>query len=579
MPNGADGERFAGLGMLASALAGRPVAVDAAAPGRPAWTDGETVFVDRVGAPRTPATRSVAVQASLIAAGSLDPDVVGALVRHRRLADRYLAVEGHRALSANRALLPDVLAASADPGIGGLSDCAATSLTLARRREGPPDAPPSFGTIEPRKILAASVAAARVAEQRGAGHVPRRQSSGALEEFDEDDPDNWDDTDDPDLFSSPVGGGGAVGKWLKKLLSSARKTGGDAAGPPGADAPTHRTMSTTRGAHAVSSQAATSAEEVADIKTDGVKYPEWNAKRKKLPARLVHRPGGRAGVKAHATPADRGRHQRAAPARAPRYRPASPSPPASGRRHRHRRRGRGAGRDAWPARCPTRRVYIDSLRRTPRPRRCWCCSTSRARPPSRAPSGARCTSTSARRPRADRRRCTISATGWRSTPSTRRGAPRCSWCRSSGSTTTSTPQVIGRLDSLEPGAYTRLGAAIRHGSAVLEDRRRHVAAPAGRAVRRLRLRPRLRAALRRGRRPPRAGRGAPPRDRLRVPQRRRRHRRRRAAPGVRQRRPTPRSRAPSSSPGIVGPLFRSALRSAEVRRRVARRLGTGQVSR
>ena len=31
-------------------------------------------------------------------------------------------------------------------------------------------------------------------------------------------------------------------------------------------------------------------------------------------------------------------------------------------------------------------------------------------------------------------------------------------------------RVIRRLNSLEPGAYSRLGAAIRHGSAVLEAR-------------------------------------------------------------------------------------------------------------
>ena len=41
------------------------------------------------------------MQASLIAAGSLDPDVVRPLVRHPRLARRYLAIEGHRALVAN----------------------------------------------------------------------------------------------------------------------------------------------------------------------------------------------------------------------------------------------------------------------------------------------------------------------------------------------------------------------------------------------------------------------------------------------------------------------------------------------
>ena len=34
------------LGLLASALAGRTVAVAPADPGEPAWTDGNTVFVD-----------------------------------------------------------------------------------------------------------------------------------------------------------------------------------------------------------------------------------------------------------------------------------------------------------------------------------------------------------------------------------------------------------------------------------------------------------------------------------------------------------------------------------------------------
>ena len=72
-----------------------------------------------------------------------------------------------------------------------------------------------------------------------------------------------DDTDDPDLFTSPVGGGGFIGKWLKKMLSSARKTG-SGGGPPGADNPTHRTNSAKRGAQAVSSLAAAPSEDVDD---------------------------------------------------------------------------------------------------------------------------------------------------------------------------------------------------------------------------------------------------------------------------------------------------------------------------
>src|SRR5258708_5450804 len=107
--------------MLASALAGRPVAVAPLDPGEPSWTDGQVVYVDPSARPRAN-LESVAVHASLIAAESLDPDVVGPLVRHPRLARRYLAVEGHRALTTNGHLLPGVLMSLADPEVAGRSD-------------------------------------------------------------------------------------------------------------------------------------------------------------------------------------------------------------------------------------------------------------------------------------------------------------------------------------------------------------------------------------------------------------------------------------------------------------------------
>ncbi|MGE2730612.1 nitric oxide reductase activation protein NorD [Mycolicibacterium vaccae] len=277
MPTGGAGERLSGLSLLASALAGRAVAVDAADPGKPAWTDGETVFVDPSAGPRARA-EAVAVQASLIAAGSLAPEVMGPLTRHRRLARRYLAVEGQRALLANQALLPAALTRSADRRVAQLSDSAQASLAIARSGEPLEDPPARFGTIQPRKVLAVHAAAAKEADRETVAHVPRRDASRELEELG--DEDDVDESDDPDLFSSPVGGGGALGKWLKKLLSSARKTGADGSGPPGADSPTHRTNSTTRGLHAVSSLASVATEDVADVRTEGVKYPEWNAERK-----------------------------------------------------------------------------------------------------------------------------------------------------------------------------------------------------------------------------------------------------------------------------------------------------------
>lgn len=238
------GNRLQGLGMFASALAGRPVAVAPLDPGEPSWTDGQIVFVDP-SARRRANLESVAVHASLIAADSLAPDVVGALVRHPRLARRYLAIEGHRALAAIGDLLPGVLNSLADPEMASRSDSPASSLSIASGKDALDDPPTEFGVIRAKKVVAANGRAATQVDPESAGHVPRRESKEALEELDHGE---VDDTDDPDLFTSPVGGGGFIGKWLKKMLSSARKSGGSGGGPPGADSPTHRTNSANRGA-------------------------------------------------------------------------------------------------------------------------------------------------------------------------------------------------------------------------------------------------------------------------------------------------------------------------------------------
>jgi nitric oxide reductase NorD protein len=271
-----DGDRLQALGMLASALAGRPVAVVPVGPGEPSWTDGQSVFIDPSAHARAN-LESIAVHASLIAAGSLDPDVVGALVRHPRLAMRYLAVEGHRALVENRDLLPGVLNRLADPEMASRADSPASSLSIASGKDAVDVPPAAFGVIRAKKVFAADSRAAELVDHETPLHVPRSESKEALEELDDGE---VDDTDDPDLFTGPVGGGGFIGKWLKKMLASARKTG-SGGGPPGADAPTHRTNSANRGAFAVSSTASVSSEDVPHIKPGRFRYPEWDANRKR----------------------------------------------------------------------------------------------------------------------------------------------------------------------------------------------------------------------------------------------------------------------------------------------------------
>jgi nitric oxide reductase NorD protein len=458
------GDRLQALGMFASALAGRPVAVAPLDPGEPSWTDGQIVFVDPSARPRAN-LESVAVHASLIAADSLAPDVVGALIRHPRLARRYLAVEGHRALAAIGDLLPGVLMSLADPEMASRSDSPAASLSIASGKDVLDDPPAEFGVIRAKKVVAANGRAATQVDHESAGHVPRRDTKEALEELDDGE---VDDADDPDLFTSPVGGGGFIGKWLKKMLSSARKSGGSGGGPPGADSPTHRTNSANRGAYAVSSTATVNTEEAGDITPDGFTYPEWDANRKKYRPDwcTVHEVEPQ--IKASATQAI----DDAIGVRRPLARLGMGL-------HRRHRQSQGDDIDidaAVEARVevmagsvPDEAVYLDSLRR----RRDLSVlllldvSGSTAEPGTvgrtvhQQQRAAIANLTVALHDLGDR----VALYAYYS-----QGRAAVNMVPVKRFDDHLDARMIRRLNSLEPGAYSRLGAAIRHGSAVLEAR-------------------------------------------------------------------------------------------------------------
>jgi hypothetical protein len=264
------------LGMLASALAGRTVAVAPADPGEPAWTDGNTVFIDA----STCAGRqleSVTVQASLLAGGGLEPDLVRKLIRRPALARRYLAVEGQRALAANEELLPFPARSLIDLDLAARADSPAGSLAVATGRDAIDDPPGSFGVIRPRNLLSTHAAAQR---WEPGVHAPRRESQKALAEL-EDATDEPDDEDVMDPFSSPVGGGGAAGNLLARLMSRVRQLSGG--GPPGADSPTHRSHKGIRGAGAVTSTASAPSDidDAENRDGQGRKYPEWDVHRRR----------------------------------------------------------------------------------------------------------------------------------------------------------------------------------------------------------------------------------------------------------------------------------------------------------
>lgn len=261
--------------LLASALSGRTVRIVAGPPGEPAWTDGTTIYPDAAATPREQIT-SVVVQACMIAAGSLTPQVLRSLKRRTGATNRYLALEGHRALTVNRALLPPSIPPVIDPSVVSRTDSPDDSLRIALSREPVRDPPPAFGTLRIKPVLAReALQSAQETDQQG--HAPPRRY-GELEELDDHGVDDDNAASAVDMFS--VGGtSGVLGRLLKRFLKSSRR--GNAGGAPGSDTPTHlsRKNDNRRGT-SVLSTASTAFAADAVTASDGLRYPEWDTNRK-----------------------------------------------------------------------------------------------------------------------------------------------------------------------------------------------------------------------------------------------------------------------------------------------------------
>ncbi len=220
------------LQLVASAIAGRTMEVAAARAGERSWCDGATVFLELDSTPALQ-IQMLAVQASLVACGSLDPSLLVQLVRRPSLTRRYLAVEGHRALLENEGVLPPLVRSLIDRPLASAFPTPQATLEWAGGRVTVPEPPRSFGSIEARRALRSIQRAAGEPLGRGTG-VASQTTGGSLAELDGA---GDDEGYVGDLLSSPVGGGGAVGRLLAKMLGPTRGRGGG--GAPGADAPTH----------------------------------------------------------------------------------------------------------------------------------------------------------------------------------------------------------------------------------------------------------------------------------------------------------------------------------------------------
>jgi nitric oxide reductase activation protein len=106
-------------------------------------------------------------------------------------------------------------------------------------------------------------------------HAPRELRNRVLAELAEDDDHDGSAAD----LSNPVGGGGALGRLLGQLLGVVRQL--NAGGPLGADAPTHRTRAGTLGGRNTAfSTGMDVAVQGAAVEPRGTKYPEWDVHRR-----------------------------------------------------------------------------------------------------------------------------------------------------------------------------------------------------------------------------------------------------------------------------------------------------------
>jgi hypothetical protein len=452
------------LRLLASAIAGRTLEVVVAGAGERTWTDGTTVFVEPRARPAEQ-VRMVAVQASLLGAGSLEPRIVRQLGRRSALARRYLAVEGHRALVANEFLPPAVRSLvdrKVASGVGGPEE----SLGIARSRRAIDDPPASFGAIRPRRLLASAERTEATARGSDQAHgVPHDEAGPQL---DEDDADDADGRRAGRLPSSPVGGRGALGRLLERMLGATREPG--AGGPAGAGAPTHvgRARSGDRGTVTSTNVAAGTVDEATAFEPRGRTYPEWDAHRKR------YRPDWCTILE-----------------RAPRPQDLAPMAMPDGRALRRplARLGRGLDRthrqlqgddidvdaaveahvELLAGSPPGEAVYVETLRRRRDLAVLILLDISGS---AGEPGPARRTVHEHQRSAAAALATALHDLGDRVAvyAFNSQGRRAVHVRRVKGFDDRLDSRVVLRLGGLAPGAYTRLGAAIRHGASVLEER-------------------------------------------------------------------------------------------------------------
>jgi len=164
-------------------MAGRSVALELAEEGAPGYTDGRIVYIP-AWADRAELLAFLAVQGALLAAGSLEPGLMKRMTGRASVARRYLAVEGWRALAEMAGRLPALPIVEAAQRAERPSSSPEESLELALGRRPLADPPPIFGMVRPGRIRAAAeVVTATAPTARDVAELP----PDLLPEADDDD--------------------------------------------------------------------------------------------------------------------------------------------------------------------------------------------------------------------------------------------------------------------------------------------------------------------------------------------------------------------------------------------------------
>ena len=256
--------------VLASAIAGCRLTVSMAAAGTLAYTDAQSIFIP-ADCPLFEVINVVVLHASILGAGTCDPDMVHRLKGKPRPTRRYFALEARRATTELAWLIPPM----SNPVVGNTQalPCSADeSLAVALSSQAVRELPSSLGELRPKALL-------HRLENPTASAAPNTLKSGApkFEESDADDDEDAERSRFLELMSSLLGGNGRLAKLFAALSGASRKSP-KAGGGANDDSPTKSVYGRrwTGGGVQVPMRLANASSTEDALSDGGARYPEWD---------------------------------------------------------------------------------------------------------------------------------------------------------------------------------------------------------------------------------------------------------------------------------------------------------------